>query len=145
MKKERSCPKFHVKKSTLLAIAGTVWIMAGVNVVRLGLIAYSHLSEYSLLNLFLSLLVFLVFGFIFYKISLKHTRRIDEYEGDTRSFWHFFDFKAYIIMAFMMGGGIWLRSSGLASNAFIAVFYTGLGSALASTGVSFWYTVFKNR
>lgn len=145
MKKERSCPKFHVKKSTLLAIAGTVWVIAGVNVARLGLIAYSQLGEYSLFNLFLSLSVFLVFGVMFYKMSLKHFKRIDDYEGDMRSFWHFFDFKGYIIMAFMMGGGIWLRSSGLAPTVFIEVFYTGLGFALASAGVSFWYMFFKNR
>ncbi|MGN0677710.1 MAG: hypothetical protein ACI4K5_08180, partial [Ruminococcus sp.] len=42
------------------------------------------------------------------------------------------------IMAFMMGGGIWLRSSGLVPDVFIAVFYTGLGLALALAGVIFW-------
>ena len=38
-------------------------------------------------------------------------------------------------MAVMMGGGIWLRSSGLVPDVFIAVFYTGLGCALALAGV----------
>lgn len=47
-------------------------------------------------------------------------------------------------MAFMMGGGIWLRSSGLVSNPFIAVFYTGLGLALALAGVMFWILFAKN-
>ena len=51
----------------------------------------------------------------------------------------FFDLKAYLIMAFMMGGGIWLRASGLLPNAFIAVFYTGLGYALAVAGIVFWW------
>ena len=41
-------------------------------------------------------------------------------------------------MAFMMGGGIWLRSSGLVPDVFIAFFYTGLGCALALAGVLFW-------
>lgn len=45
-------------------------------------------------------------------------------------------------MAFMMGGGIWLRSSGLVPNPFIAVFYTGLGLALA--GVMFWILFARN-
>lgn len=40
-------------------------------------------------------------------------------------------------MAVMMGGGIWLRLSGLASEVFIAVFYTGPGCALALAGVLF--------
>ena len=52
--------------------------------------------------------------------------------------WHFLDLKAYCIMAVMMGGGIWLRSSGLVPDVFIAVFYTGLSCALALAGVLFW-------
>ena len=36
-----------------------------------------------------------------------------------------------------MGGGIWLRSSGIVPDVFIAVFYTGLGLALALAGVLF--------
>ena len=32
--------QFHVKKRTLLAIAGIVWIIAGVNVSRVGIITY---------------------------------------------------------------------------------------------------------
>ncbi|MHC5879305.1 hypothetical protein ACYT69_10295, partial [Streptococcus pyogenes] len=55
-----------------------------------------------------------------------------------RPFWDFFDLKCYLIMAFMMGGGIWLRTSGLAPISFIAFFYTGLGSALTLTGILFW-------
>lgn len=40
-------------------------------------------------------------------------------------------------MAVIMGGGIWLRSSGLAPEVFIAVFYAGPGCALAHAGVLF--------
>lgn len=40
-------------------------------------------------------------------------------------------------MAVMMGGGIWLRSSGLAPEVFIAVFYARPGCALALAGVLF--------
>lgn len=38
-------PLFHVKKRTLLAIAGCVWFLAGFNVARLGFIAYSGLEK----------------------------------------------------------------------------------------------------
>lgn len=92
----------------------------------------------------LSVVVFTLFGFMFFKMSLKHTKRIQSYPESTRPFWHFFDIKAYCIMAFMMGGGIWLRSSGLVPNPFIAVFYTGLGLALALAGVMFWILFAKN-
>ena len=70
-------------------------------------------------------------------MSIKYTKRIKGYKEEFRPVWHFFDLKSYLIMAFMMGGGIWLRSSGIVSDVFIAVFYTGLGLALALAGVLF--------
>lgn len=48
-------------------------------------------------------------------------------------------------MAFMMGGGIGLRYSGLLPEVFIAVFYTGLGCALALAGLLFWLHFFRYR
>lgn len=132
-------PKMQVKKHTLLLIAGCVWMIAGFNVGRLGVLAYQKITEIPFWYLLLSLLVFIAFGAMFCKMSLKHAARIHSYDTPTRAFWHFFDLKAYLIMIFMMSGGIWLRSSGLAPNDFIAVFYTGLGFALASAGVSFLY------
>lgn len=129
---------FHVKKRTLLAIAGCVWLLAGINVARLGVLSYQSMEGIKWYHLLLSAAVFGVFGFMFFKMSFKHTKRIHGYPEPTRPFWHFFDLKAYCIMAFMMGGGIWLRSSGLVPNTFIAVFYTGLGLALALAGVMFW-------
>ena len=49
------------------------------------------------------------------------------------------DVKSFIIMAVMMSGGIWLRSSGIAPDRFIAVFYTGLGASLLTAGIRFGY------
>ena len=37
----------------------------------------------------------------------------------------------------LMAGGIWLRSSGLAPERFIAFFYTGLGASLLLAGLLF--------
>lgn len=74
---------------------------------------------------------------MFFKMSIKHTKRIKGYKEEFRPIWHFFDLKSYIIMAIMMGGGIWLRAAEIVPNVFIAVFYTGLGCALALAGVLF--------
>lgn len=65
-------------------------------------------------------------------MSQKHTKRILEYE-DYRPFWHFFDWKAYLIMTCMMSGGIGFWAAGI----FIAFFYSGLGLILALVGVIF--------
>lgn len=129
---------FHIKKRTLLAIAGSAWLIAGLNVARLGIISYIALNEITFIHILLSAIVFFLFGFMFYKMSLKHNKRIKSYKEAYRPAWNFFDLKSYIIMIVMMSGGIWLRSSGLVPDVFIAVFYTGLGTALAFAGVLFW-------
>ena len=126
---------FSVKKRTLLLIAGIVWFIAGFNIVRLGLLSYFLIQShwYTYVS---SVIIFLLFGMMFFKMSIKHTKRIVSYE-DYRPFWHFFDLKAYIIMAFMMSMGIGFMMLGIFSNIFVAYFYSGLGSALLLAGVLF--------
>lgn len=136
-------PFYHVKKRALLAIAGSVWLAAGFNVARLGVLSYIRLDEISAVHILLSIVVFCVFEFMFYRMSVRHTKRIRSYPQETRPVWNFFDLKSYLIMAFMMSGGIWLRNSGLAPEVFIAVFYTGLGCALGSAGILFWVNFIK--
>ena len=100
-------PLFYVKKRTLLAVAGCVWLVAGFNVARLGVLSYQKLSSITAIHILLSLIVFCPFGIMFFKMSRKHAKRIKGYEEESRPMWHFFDLKAYLIMATMMGGGIW--------------------------------------
>ena len=84
------------------------------------------------------LVVFTVFQvFIFGKLVKKHAARIVGYEEEQQFFLKFFDIPAFIIMAVMMSGGIFLRYSGIAPEVFIAVFYTGLGASLTLAGVLF--------
>lgn len=139
----RKHPFYHVKKRTLLAVAGCVWLIAGVNVARLGILSYRLLPQVTWIHLLLSLAVFCAFGLMFFKMSIKHTKRIKGYPEEYRPLWHFFDIKSYCIMAVMMSGGIWLRSSGLAPDVFIAVFYSGLGCALALAGALFGIAFFR--
>lgn len=133
---------FHVRKRTLLAVAGGVWLLAGINVARRGILSYRAIGPISAWHILLSLVVFCAFGLMFYKMSIKHTNRIKGYKEEFRPVWHFFNLRSYIIMAFMMGGGMWLRASGLVPDVFIAVFYTGLGCALALAGGLFWIMFF---
>lgn len=126
---------FNVKKRTLLLIAGIVWLMAGFNVARLGVLSYAVIEKRWYLYV-LSAVVFVLFGRMFFKMSKKHTKRIIGYE-EYRPFWHFFDEKAYLMMACMMSGGIGFRAAGIFPDIFVAFFYSGLGCALALAGVLF--------
>ena len=127
--------RFCVKKKTLLLIAGIVWMIAGFNVARLGALSYLNIERTWYLYIF-SLVVFMSFGLMFFKMSQKHTKRILGYE-EYRPFWHFFDFKAYLIMICMMSGGIGFRAAGIFPEIFIAFFYSGLGLALALAVIIF--------
>lgn len=127
--------KLCVRKRTLLLIAGIVWMIAGFNVARLGVMSYLTIERRWYLYL-LSGLVFLLFGSMFFRMSQKHTKRILGYE-DYRPFWHFFDLKAYLIMTCMMSVGIGFRAAGIFPEIFVAFFYSGLGLALALAGVVF--------
>ena len=125
-----------VNKRTLLLIACIVWSIAGFNVLKIGIISYRNYI--SILNIILSVLVFSVFQhFIFGKLVKKHTNRIVNYEEKKQFFLKFFDLKSFLIMAFMIIGGIYIRSSGLAPEKFIAVFYSGLGASLFLAGILF--------
>lgn len=133
-----------VRKIYLLLIASLVWFVAGVNVFVIGLSCY--INNLNIINIILSIVVFLVFEFlIFYRLVKKHTKRILQYEEEKQLFIKFFDIKSFIIMAFMMTGGIILRTFNLVSERFIAVFYTGLGFALLLAGILFGIAFFKNR
>lgn len=125
-----------VKKRVLLMLASIVWMIAGFNILRIGVISY--VGYVTIWNLFLSGLIFAAFWFlVFYKLVIKHTDRIQKYEEEMQFFWHFFDKKSFLIMVFMMTFGIGLRASHLAPDVFIAVFYSGLGAALFLAGILF--------
>ena len=133
-----------VKKRALLLIAGIVWLIAGFNVARLGLISYFEIEQQWYWYV-LSVVIFLLFGTMFYRMSVKHTKRIMGYSEERQPFWRFFDLKAYIIMAVMMGGGIGLRAAGVFPNQFVAFFYSGLGCALALAGILFIRNFISSR
>lgn len=126
----------NVQRNTLLLIACLVWSVAGINILRIGLMAYP--AYLSVVNVALSFAVFGVFqAFVFGRLVRKHTDRIGSYLEERQFFLRFFDAKSFVIMAVMMTGGIALRSSGLAPERFIAVFYTGLGASLLLAGLLF--------
>lgn len=131
-----------IDKKLLLFLAGFVWSIAGYNVLHIG--CQSYIGNISLKLITLSIIIFLFFKYmIFYKMVKKHTKRIIEYKNSKQWFWKFFDMKSFIIMAFMMSFGIIVRVNNLASESFIAFFYTGLGFALLLSGLKFFYIYTK--
>lgn len=69
--------KYGVSRSTLLITAGVVWLVAGLNILRIGIICWLGDGQYWLFKVCEASLIFLLFfAFIFQKLYNKHTRRI---------------------------------------------------------------------
>ena len=130
-----------MKKENLITVAGTVWLLAGANVVLIGVRSAAEMSGAAVgvvVALFVGTVVaFFAFHAMFGTIVLKNAQRIRGLDGERLSFLRFLDLKGYLIMAFMMSFGFGLRLTELIPNWFFAFFYTGLGSALALAGASF--------
>lgn len=131
-----------IPKRCLLAVAGAVWLLAGVNILRIGLEAGQ--GKWTLWMLAAALATYLVFhNAIFRRLVKKHTKRIAAYEAPRQSVFLFFDKGSYLIMACMMTVGIGLRVLRLWPEVCIASFYAGLGASLMIAGVSFCVQYFR--
>ncbi|WP_158589246.1 DUF2871 family protein [Atopobacter sp. AH10] len=133
-----------VNKVNLLAIASFVWLIAGLNILLIGL---KLLPEYlNFITGILALLVFALFSFkVFDPLVRKHTSRILKSEEEKLAFWKFFDRPSFLIMAVMMTMGILIRRFHLLPEMLIAFFYTGLGAALAFSGIRFGLRFYRYR
>lgn len=137
----------RVKRDNLLTIAGVVWLIAGANILIIGISAY--LSVFALdwwavgLAFLGTIVVMGGFHVMFGKLVKKHVARIRAFDEPRQNPLRFFDAKSYLIMAFMIAFGVTLRVSGIAPDWLIAFFYTGLGSSLAMAGVGFLLHRFK--
>lgn len=81
-----------VKNKTLLLLASMVWMIAGINIARIGFLSYQ--GYISIINIILSLIIFIVFwSMIFQKLVQKHNIRIKQYTTEKQYFWNFFDKK----------------------------------------------------
>lgn len=130
--------KYGVNKQILLITAGTVWIIAGANILRIGIVTWLNSSQEWMFKIGEATVVFLLFFIlIFRRLYYKHTRRIEEKKETRNCPFSFFDVKSWIVMIFMISLGITIRSLRLLLDSFISVFYTGLSIALILTGILF--------
>ena len=141
--------KYGVNRKVLLITAGIVWMAAGANILRIGIVTWLTDSQYWLFKIGEATVVFLLFFLlVFKKLYYKHTKRIEQKKKEKNCPFSFFDVKGWIVMVFMIPFGITIRSFHLLPDAFISVFSTGLSLALMSTGVLFiryWWVSRKSN
>lgn len=128
----------HVAPKYLLLIAGIVWMIAGGNILRIGVVDFVSNWHSHLVYLLEAFLVFLVFmGLIFYRLVNKHYLRISQLSQEKVPFYYFFDRKSYIIMICMITGGLLIRNAHILPAIAIGVLYCGIGLSLEGAGVLF--------
>ena len=138
--------RFCVGRKTLMVVAGIVWTVAGVNILRIGIDCWAQVSGGFVLMLLGAVAVFAAFHYmVFSRMFHKHKRRISQ-KGDSNCPMGFFDARGWMIMGFMITLGVVIRHYELVPLWFIAPFYTGLSSALVLTGIRFLFSSkFWNR
>jgi hypothetical protein len=137
--------KHGVSRKTLMIIAGIVWTVAGGNILHIGVECWLRTPVSFWLKMLGAVAVFAAFHFgVFSKMYRKHKHRISQ-KGEKNHPMSFIDTRGWVIMAFMIGLGVVVRRFGLMPIWVIAMFYTGLSTALIVTGVRFLFTAGKLR
>ena len=91
-------------------MAGLVWIAAGANILKIGIYTWMNDALQWQLKLAGAVVIFCLFFFLIFKrLHGKHTRRIAEM-GDQNHPLAFFDAKGWLVMLFMIGMGISIRT-----------------------------------
>lgn len=129
-----------VKKIGLIIANAVLWMIAGVNIARIGISCALEHGGYVWLW---CIPVFAAFFWMFNRTINKNSVRIKSMKEQKAPLYKFLSVKGYLIITFMMTLGITLRSLAFMPVAFFAFFYTGLGSALFLAGLK--SLLFLNR
>ena len=129
----------------LYTLASLLWIIAGANILRIGLDAWrsTGLSLWVILWLVASLGFFS--GLIFPRVVKKNLAFIHHIPAEKLRWWHCFSPSSWLIMAVMIALGMTLRLFHLVSESFIAGFYTGLGASLIQATLPYLQHLYKPK
>ena len=120
-----------VNQKWLIIISGLLWSGVGI---LLNILAIGWLKAFNNIQIFTAVIIGLLAGltiarFGFENIANKNVNRILTYPKHACVF-AFQEWKSYILIAFMMSMGIYLRTTGLVPKFILAPLYIGLGTAL---------------
>ena len=95
--------KYGVNRQILLITAGAVWIIAGANILRIGIVTWLNTSQDWMFKIGEATVVFLLFFvLVFRRLYYKHTQRIEQKKERRNCPFSFFDVKSWITMIFMI-------------------------------------------
>jgi hypothetical protein len=135
-----------VSRRTLLFISGAVWTIAGGILFTRGLVSLLKISN----NLYLSLLIGLVGGILFYlllfkRISAKYSNRIINLSIENPCAFSFFNLRSYIMMASMITGGILIKTYAPIDKIYIFTFFIVMSVPLLLAAARFFIAGFSTN
>ena len=129
----------------LYGLAALLWLIAGVNVLRIGLVNWP--SETNILVSILWLIGSLAFfaGFIFPRVVKRNLTALGQRAEGTLRWYQCFTPSSWIIMAGMITLGITLRALDLVPHSFVTGFYTGRGLSLMLSTYPYLRLLFRPK
>lgn len=129
-----------VPKRVLFFVAAFVWGFASYRILDIGFFDVIRNTKSYWINMITGFIGFyFFFRYVFYKMYQRHTKRIINAKSDHLCIFSFFDIKGFMIMAFMITGGIVLRKAEIIPSLYLGTFYITLGLSLLSAAFSFMY------
>ena len=130
--------KFTVNKVWLFILAGLMWSGVGI---MLCVLAYGWLAGLHSINAIWAGLIGLVASVLIYQFGFLHIaqKNIDRLHTflEKASPFAFMSAKSYLLVVFMMGLGIALRTSPI-PKVYLAVIYTAIGAALFLSSLHYY-------
>ncbi len=123
-----------VPRPVLFFGAACAWLTAGTILVVRGEQALAGNAPLTLCGIAGGVLFFLL---LFRHIAGRHIVRIRGIVHARPCFFSFLDWRGYALMALMISGGIFLRSSGILPPLLLGTFYVGMGTPLVISSFRF--------
>lgn len=133
-----------VDKKILFIIAGLLWASVGIFLIRLSHTWFIKFpTNIELLVIFSGLFAGSIVSYLgFSKIANKNIERINDYEGKV-CIWAFQKWTSYLLIAFMMGLGIFLRTSSFVPKYIVVFIYITIGFALFTSSSRYFLFLFR--
>jgi hypothetical protein len=129
---------FRINKRHLLFIAAMVWLVASGMLFWRGLVYFEPRSGWGIEMTGACIGGVLFFRLLFVGISSKHISRIVSLSKSKPYIFSFFSKRSYILMAFMISGGLLLRYSHVAPTYDLSYFYFFMGVPLFLSAIRFF-------
>lgn len=136
----------HFTPNFLYSFASILWIIAGINILRIAIDSWDmsrHIIWVEILLILSSLIFFSII--IFPKVVKSNIDYVKSYKQDRLHLLRCMHPKSWIIMIIMISLGVALRVFHLVPMYFIAGFYFGLGVSLIISIWPYFREVIKNK